>query len=169
MAGYADGDDDFSDNDLDDLPVGALAELENNAIQLTQTQTRPKAAPSSDYGDDFDDEDLDDAVVIDESRSTPAVIHNHIRHAASSPARRGPYQQQPGTNSYMPNRQRPNVPLFHQSPSVPLGTLTIPRSTPISVRPGSQQAPIGDRPVDLMREVEEVSNNLQWFDCADLS
>jgi hypothetical protein len=73
MAGHDDGESNYDNDDLDDLPSDALIELENNAIQFTQAQ-RVKAAPSSDYGDDFEDEDLDDAVVIDESRSTPAIV-----------------------------------------------------------------------------------------------
>jgi hypothetical protein len=78
MAAQTDGEN-FSDDDLDDLPLAALDELENHAIRLTQaaqtrTQGRREAPPSSDYGDDFDDEDLDDAVVIDEARSAPAIV-----------------------------------------------------------------------------------------------
>lgn len=73
MASQDDGDELFSDDDLDDLPPNALEELEENAIRQTQHQTQATLIvgprPSSNYGDEFDDDDLDDAVVIDETRS----------------------------------------------------------------------------------------------------
>jgi hypothetical protein len=78
MASQDDGDELFSDGDLDDLPPNALEELENNAIRQTQHQTQAtlivEPLPSSDYGDEFDDDDLDDAVVIDETGGVPNLF-----------------------------------------------------------------------------------------------
>src|SRR3954467_9686837 len=110
MAGYAHGDNNFSDDEFEDafgdLPDNALLELENNAIQFTQVnaQVRVKAAPSSDYGDDFDDEDLDDAVVIDESRSTAIPVHN--RNNSGPVSQRENLGQQRVGNSGLASRQR---------------------------------------------------------------
>jgi hypothetical protein len=96
------GDNNFSDDDFDDLPNDYLAELEHNAVQFTQAQTQPRVlnqpatvngAPSSDYGDDIDDEDLDDAVVIDESRSTPATIPNLQRDLTGEAVQREQFRQ----------------------------------------------------------------------------
>jgi hypothetical protein len=75
MAGLDDGEDFFSDDDLDGLPQNALDELEHNAILYTQHQTQAtqlvKDHPSSDYGDGLEDEDLDDAVVINGATGVP--------------------------------------------------------------------------------------------------
>lgn len=60
-AGAMDEDDfDFSDSDLDDLPVNTLQHLEANAIRATQHPAQ--VAPESDYGLDDGDEvvNLDD-------------------------------------------------------------------------------------------------------------
>jgi len=158
--GHSNGDHDFSDDDLDDIPLGQLAELEHNAIQFTQavnTNTQGQGgwmkgagtgAPSSDYGDDFDDEDLDDAVVIDESRSTPAAIPTHSRTFQNPSQRETGLPHHFGNSS---NRQRPDVPPFQASRiSRPL------RSNSIPVRQGSQQPLGGAEPADLLRELEEV-------------
>jgi hypothetical protein len=78
MAVQDDGDDYFSDSELDELPQNALDELENNAILHTQHQTQAtqliNPPQSSDYGDGFDDDDLDDAVVIDEAQGVPERV-----------------------------------------------------------------------------------------------
>lgn len=65
MAGHHDGEDFFSDDDLDTLPQNAFDELEQTAIRQTQATQLIKGPPSSNYGDEFDDEDLDDAEVFD--------------------------------------------------------------------------------------------------------
>lgn len=113
MAGFADGENNFSDDDLDDLPANALQELENNAIQFTQaaTQAYVKAPPSSDYGDEFDDDDLDDAVVIDEARSAPAVNPILSRGPQSQVAQREQFRQQRyGAPTGVPNLPKPSAP-----------------------------------------------------------
>lgn len=58
----------YSDDDLDDLPLNTLNELESNAIEFTQRQQATHEI-SSDYGDDLHDDIFDDAVVIDESKT----------------------------------------------------------------------------------------------------
>jgi hypothetical protein len=105
MAGYADGENNFSDDEFDHLPANALEELENNAIQFTQGCVRVNAAPSSDYGDEFDDEDLDDAVVIDEARSAPAVIPTLNRGLQSQAAQREQFRQK---RYGLPSNPNPN-------------------------------------------------------------
>lgn len=78
--------DDFSDDGFDDLNVTTLQELENNAIQLTQTQhlapTRPVLVNDDDYG--LEDDDLDDTVVIDEAAQLP-VRHSVERQSPAQP------------------------------------------------------------------------------------
>lgn len=78
MDGQDDGEDYFSDSELDELPQNALDELEHNAILHTQHQTQAtqiiNVPPSSDYGDVFDDDNLDDAVVIDEAQGVPERV-----------------------------------------------------------------------------------------------
>lgn len=73
MAGLEQGEDFFSDDDLDALPQNALDELEQNAILHTQHQTQATLIlgdpQSSDYGDGLDEDDLDDAVVIDKAQN----------------------------------------------------------------------------------------------------
>lgn len=120
MASY--DEDTFSDwGELENLPVDTLAELENNAIQFTQAQqpARP-VAPSSDYGDDFDDEDLDDNVVIDESRSTPAINPTFQPRRSSQQFNQNNFPQRPASSaiSYSAVEQRsrpPPPPRFSQS------------------------------------------------------
>jgi hypothetical protein len=112
MAGHEDGESNYDDDDLDDITTDALIELENNAIQFTQAQ-RVKAAPSSDYGDDFEDEDLDDAVVIDESRSKPAIIPSLRQNVPGLATQHEQFRQQrygEANSSNLANRQRRNLP-----------------------------------------------------------
>jgi hypothetical protein len=183
MANYADVDHDFSDDDFNDLPTDALAELENNAIQFTQSvipqpqayvqaqvqaQPKPGAVPSSDYGDDFDDDDLDDAVVIDESRSTPAALASHIQNGTGPAVRKDAYQPKfgnglplgndsfLGNNSSLKILQRANVPFFHRHSGAPSGSIPSTNIDAMPVRPGSQQVPLVNGAADLMRELEEV-------------
>lgn len=160
MAGYASGDHDFSDDEFDLLPLGELADLEEKAIQFTQaaatTQAEPRSkiiAPSSDYGDDFDDEDFDDAVVIDESRSTPAVLPAQIRNPPAL-AEREPYRQT--AIPYAESRSKPNVPLFQPGRANLSRNPPIPSSNSIPLRTGSQQDPVYIRDADLRQELEEV-------------
>ncbi|KAG9243376.1 DNA repair protein-like protein Rad26 [Calycina marina] len=173
MSPYADGENNFSDDDLDLLQLDDLAELENNAIQFTQValaltqaaaypvQPPSRApAPSSDYGDDFDDEDLDDAVVIDESRSTPAIVPNLAQHI-SRPTSRSVYapvsqqgQSQYGSNTSLNNRPRPNIPLFQ--PSIQTGALPIPQRLSSRHSQASQSDTASYYPTDLIRELEEL-------------
>lgn len=154
MAGHADAESNFSDDDLDDLPPNALQELENNAIRLTQaanTQGRREVPPSSDYGDDFDDEDLDDAVVIDEARSAPAIVPALHRANVSKASQR---EQQlintrPFSNTFNASRQRQDALLQQPGPA------GIPRKQPVLARQGSE-AQVKDEAALLRRQVEEV-------------
>ena len=173
MPSYADGENNFSDDDLDDLPLNALTELENNAIQSTQaacTSTQPIAqpsgqtnranAPSSDYGDDFDDEDLDDAVVVDESRSTPAIIPSLAQHISRPPrSQYAPRTQhgstQPQSHDSLNNRARPSVPLF-QPPTRTNNPPQSQRGVSPNLSQGSQLFPALDNPAELLRQFEEV-------------
>ena len=164
MAGFADGENNFSDDELDDLPANALQELENNAIQFTQaaTQAWVKVPPSSDYGDEFDDEDLDDAVVIDEARTAPAVNPISNRGAQSQTARREQFRQQrygalnnPNTN--LINRSRSNVPPTRDQPNrdwppVPVHTQ---QHESMVARQGSLPES-SDKVDDLQRQIQEV-------------
>jgi hypothetical protein len=164
MAGHDDGDDFFSDDGLDNLPHDALTELENNAIHFTQAQhpAHLTAPPSSDYGDDFEDDDLDDAVVIDESRSTPAINPGFQRSKPGHTIQRDQLQQQrpvPSSNPNIANRQGQNAPLpprFSQvtrlHPPVP-----IPQHESMVVEQGSQPSAGPDDQVEsLQRQIEEV-------------
>jgi hypothetical protein len=163
MAGYAHGENNFSDDDLDDLPIDALAELEHNAIQFTQaanTQARPKPAPapapSSDYGDDFDDEDLDDAVVIDESRNTPAIVTAFSRNNPGPPTEREQFRQQRyGNNNGLANPQRPDIPLYQKN-RAPLSSNTASCNNGVTVKPESQVV-VSDDAEELRRQLEEVA------------
>lgn len=166
MAGHDDGESAYDDDDLDDLPSDALVELENNAIQFTQAQ-RVKAAPSSDYGDDFEDGDLDDAVVIDESRSTPA-----LRQTVPGPAiqheqfRRQRYGM--ANNSNLANRQRYNPPpKFNESSRLPSGPI-VQHADKVEQGTGEQAA--GSDVLSLQRQVEEVvSPNLNYLPSLTIS
>jgi hypothetical protein len=163
MAGHEQEEDDFFDVDLDDIPLEALTELENDAIQFTQAATQAQlkpAAPSSDYGDDIDDEDLDDAVIIDESRSTPVNIPANNRVNTSQATQREPLRQQPhGSNNSVAHRQRPNVPLFHPIECIPI---TNSSSTWVSAKPASRPAATSEAEA-LRRQLEEVIPTPQRF------
>ncbi|SRR6266536_2951073 len=164
MAGHDDGDEFFSDDDLDALPHDALAELENNAIQFTQAQqpTLLKAPPSSDYGDDFEDEDLDDAVVIDESRSTPAIIPALHRKSQGQAAQQERFRQrQRGTanSPSLANRQRlPDFvpPRFSQPSQVLLRVPIAPNDSMVAQQGSQPDSGIEDKVDSLQRQIEEV-------------
>jgi len=159
MAGYADGENNFSDDDLDDLPFNALAELENNAILSTQAANthpprKPVAAPSSDYGDDFDDEDLDDAVIIDESRSTPSTTRN-----VAGPTLQRPQNTQPtGSKSSYGNPQRPVLQAIRERDHIALPQRD---SQPRPSQSSQQPAFVLDS-ADLMRQIAEVSFTIPY-------
>ena len=156
MAGHDDGGSNYGDDDLDALAHDTLIELENNAIQATQAQ-RVQAAPSSDYGDDeFQEEDFDDAVVIDESRSTPAIVSSLRQNVPGPATQHEQFRQQrygAGNNSSLASRQRYNPPPKFNEPSrVP--------SVPIvqNIRPvhqGGEEAQVPDV-LSLQRQIEEV-------------
>ena len=152
MAGYED-DEDWFDNDLDDLPVDALAELEHNAIQFTQAV---KAPPSSDYGDEFEDDDLDDAVVIDEARSAavPPALHRNI--AGQSTQREQFREQRYGTPRNRP-QQETALSVSHRPSPQPLSIPNGPRESKVA-KQGSSPAP--DYQVEaLQKQIQEVSHN----------
>lgn len=169
MAGYVHGENNFSDDDLDELPLNTLAELEHNAIQFTQaanTQAPLKPAPapasaappSSDYGDDFEDEDLDDAVVVDESRSTPALITTLNGNHRGPATQREPFRQQRYGNpssSGLKNPQRPDVPLYLPNRDNILGSSAGPQNDAVTVKLESQVANADDTE-GLRRQLEEV-------------
>ena len=165
MAGHADGESNFSDDDLDDLPITALDELENNAIRLTQaahthTQTRRDAPPSSDYGEDFDDEDLDDAVVIDEARSAPAIVPALYRAPLSQTSQREHQFLRPQFGSTS-NKSRPRQDaLLHQPNRDRLPSPTgLPTKRPVPVQQASQaqeQVQRTDEAALLRRQLDEV-------------
>jgi hypothetical protein len=173
MAAHDDGGNNYDDDDLDHLPTDALLELENNAIQFTQAQ-RAKAAPSSDYGDDFEDEDLDNAVVIDESRSTPAVVQVLRQHGSGPATQHEQFRQQRYGASSTPSlasRQRHNLPPKFNNPSgLPAAPIT---QLPQQAEPGeAQQA--GSDVLSLQRQVAEVIVSLlsivywiSWFLAAE--
>jgi hypothetical protein len=125
MAGFADGENNFSDDDLDDLPANALQELENNAIQFTQAATQAQliAPLSSDYGDEFDEEDLDDAVVIDEARSAPAVNTIINRGLQSEVTQRESFRQQRYGAPDIPNLDNRSRSIPGPAPNKPLQDL----------------------------------------------
>lgn len=167
MAGYEDGENNFSDDDLDFLPDNALEELESNAIiQFTQaaTQAQRKAPPpSSDYGDEFDDEDLDDAVVIDEERSAPAVIPALNRNTPGQATQREQFQQRrygstvSNLSPHLPNRQRPEPPPVLNQPNRDrlLGSVSIPQVGSLLAQQGSQTG-AADKVDDLQKQIQEV-------------
>jgi hypothetical protein len=162
MAGQNEGDDFFSDNDLDALPQNALDELENNAILHTQRFTQAtqiiRAPPSSDYGDLFDDDDLDDAVVFDEAQGLPDRLQPlHSRNAGSvsqqEDFRKARYGGSNNINSLI---DRPVI----QKPSIPTDSARRPQQ---HAYPEGQRVafPIQGRPDptidELQRQVQEVS------------
>ena len=166
---------DFSDDELDSLPADALVELENNAIQFTQAHTQAryskpattvKAAPSSDYGDEIGEEDLDDAVIIDESRSTPAIIQGLQRNVPAQAVQREQFRQQRyGTitnpQTTLADRQRnrpihPPPPRFSQA-NRPTQRARIPQNDSMVAEQGSQPSVAGDNAADeLRRQFQEV-------------
>jgi hypothetical protein len=162
MAGHDDEENFFDDDDLDALPHDALIELENNAIQFTQAQmnytSKVKAAPSSDYGDDFEDADLDDAVVIDESRSTPAIIPTLRRNVPGPATQQEHFRQQRHDtvdNPNLANRQRYNPPAkFNEtnrlSPPAPIAPYEP------KVEQGNREQAPGPDISSLQRQIEEV-------------
>ncbi len=165
MAGYDDEENFFNDDDLDALPHDALAELENNAIQFTQAQTqaaRLKAPPSSDYGDDFEDEDLDDAVVVDESRSTPAINSYLQRNVSRQASQREQFRpQHNGTirhpNPNLANRQRQNRPPKLSQPTRFPSHVPVPQNDSMVAQKGSRPSSAPNTEVKrLQRMVEEV-------------
>lgn len=130
MAGQDDGDNYFSDSELDELPQNALDELENNAILHTQHQTQAtqiiNLPPSSDYGDGFDDDDLDDAVVIDEAQGVPERVL-----ALQSPS--GPNTQ----------REQFRSGRYGEPANIsPLADRTLKHNWTLEKRPGVQDAPV---------------------------
>jgi len=151
-----DYDETFDDFDLDDLPNDALEELESNAIHFTQAQLNEQASAhivkreSSDYGDDFGDDDLDNNVVIDESRSTPALNpsfqprqstqHNKLPQRSASKA--------PSGHAKAEGRSARPPPLFNESqlPS------TLPQGDARAQVHGSQL----DKVAELQRQLDEV-------------
>lgn len=157
--GHDSGESYFDDDDLDTLPADALLELENNAIQFTQfTQAhRAKAAPSSDYGDDFEDEDLDDAVVIDESRSTPAILPIPRQNALGQATQHERFRQQrygTANSTNLANRPRYNPPpKFNDSSRLP--SAPIAQIAPVLDQQAEQQTPLPD-PTILQRQIDEV-------------
>lgn len=162
MAGHGDGGELFSDDDLDDLPNDALAELESNAIRSTQAfnQAAIKVPPSSDYGDDFEDEDLDDAVVIDESKSAAAVVRPLYRSnpgqnllRESLHAERQDPRHQPGTN--LVNRQRSSNQSLTASINSSSTRSTSQNVDSLAVDQGSQPAK-GDPVETLQKQMREV-------------
>lgn len=168
MAGFADGENNFSDDDLDDLPANALQELENNAIQFTQaaTQAQVKAPPSSDYGDEFDDEDLDDAVVIDEAKSAPAVNPILNRGPQSQVAQRERFRQQrygAPRDPNLDNRPRPSAPPTLNQPNRdrPHVPVQIQQHESMLAQQGSlpESSDDGD---DLQKQIQEVRFSLQY-------
>ena len=159
MAGFADGENNFSDDDLDDLPTNALQELENYAIQYTQeTQSRLKAPPSSDYGDEFDDEDLDDAVVVDEAKSARAVNSIFNRGLRSEATQREQFRQQRYGAPSNSNLPRPAPPTFNQrNRGPPSGPLEIQQHESTLAQQGSLQES-GRKMDNLQRQIDELRN-----------
>ncbi|RFU30308.1 hypothetical protein B7463_g6024, partial [Scytalidium lignicola] len=172
MEGNFDGDD-FDDDALDLLPANALEELENNAIQYTQAQTQAahlKPPPSSDYGDDFEDDDLDDAVVIDEARSTPAVVtgirRNILPHASPKENRRQQWDNLAGNAALattLANRQRLNgsvaVPIQSSRPVSNATSITQAFSTqpdPVSANQSAKLEELQKQIEELRRERNEL-------------
>lgn len=166
MAGHDDGGNFFSDDSLDDLAPTDLEQLENNAIQFTQGAVHVKGPPSSDYGDDFDD-DLDDAVVIDEARSSPAVLPALQRNNAGQATPVQFRQQRFGTVGHpsepgnKPQRQEPAPPIFRR-PSRPPSPFH--QNTPIQIQHSIQIADGSHEKLeDLQKQIEEVS--IQGLGC----
>lgn len=168
MAGREEDEDCFDDADLDGLPDAELLELENDAIQYTQARTQATrgklAAPSSDYGDDFDDEDFDEEIVIDESRSTPAIIAPFHRNIPGQATPQEQFRQQRygsannvSSLTQLANRSRPTPPKFnetiqtHRPPAVPLNDSVV-------AEQGSQPSDASDDKVEsLQKQLQQVT------------
>lgn len=163
MAGH-DEEDYFDDDDLDALPDSEFVELENKAIQFTQAQTqatRAVVAPSSDYGDDFDEVDFDDdAVVVDESRSTPAIVTSIHRGIPGQATQQEQFRQQRygtvnSSNSItqLANRPRPTPPRFNEKIQVRRPAV-VPLNDSIVAQQGSQVSDVNVE--SLQKQLEEV-------------
>ena len=169
MEVHEDEENPFSDDDLDELPPNAFAELENNAIRATQAPTqvigtRVTAPTSSDYGDDFEDEDLDDAVVIDEAKSAPAVIPARHSHAKGQASQRERFRQQrygtisnpnPSLANRHPYSASPASSSLHQPSRFPPRILT-PQNESMVAQQGSQPEAADPKVESLQRQVEQV-------------
>jgi hypothetical protein len=161
----SDDDESFDEFDLNDLPEDALDELESNAIQFTQAQhnapstSRVVAAAGSDYGDDFEDDDLDDNVVIDESRSTPALNPTfqprHSSQHSKLPQRSASVA--PVSQINFERRSVPPPPLFNHSQQ----SIVLPQC-------GSEPPPYGsqtDKLTELQRQLDAVGTPCgKWLD-----
>lgn len=165
MTGH-DEDDFFSDDiDLNELGNDYLTELENNAIQFTQAQARTKVAPSSDYGDGIDDEDVDDAVVIDESKSTPAINSALQRNLPGQPQREHFHQfrQHDGLGTIsnpraqLPNRQPANGPQsqFDQR-QVPSSRVAVAQHDSMLAQQGSLPSFADEGLESMQKQIQEV-------------
>ena len=156
MAARNIGGSNYSDDDLDELDIGTLAELEQNAIQLTQKAGHIKAAPSSDYGD-FDNDDLDDAVLIDEARSAPAVAQVISRTVQGPTTQREQFRTQrygdqiPQIAS-RPRDKLPPPPRWQHPKGVAQASQT--QNESLVVRQGSH--PSADQVESLQKQIEEV-------------
>ncbi|KAF8858325.1 hypothetical protein BDZ45DRAFT_674110 [Acephala macrosclerotiorum] len=167
MAGYDDDEEVFDDDDFDALPDDAFVELENNAIQFTQAQTQAArgkvVAPSSDYGDDLDDVDFDEDVLIDEARSTPAIIAPPPRSIPVHATQQEQFRQQRYENannsnpvSQLANRTRPTPPRFTESDHVH-PPVAIPLNDSVVAEQGSQPSAASDIKVEnLQKQLEEL-------------
>ncbi|CAG8973689.1 hypothetical protein HYALB_00006959 [Hymenoscyphus albidus] len=169
MAGL-DEEDYFSDDVdvLNGLGNDYLTELENNAIQFTQAQARTKVAPSSDYGDGIDDEDFDDAVVIDESRSIPAITSALQRNVPGQSSERGHFrqfrQQHDGLGTIsnpraqLADRQLANIPpapQFDHSRQIP-NRVVVAQHDSMLAEQGSQPS-FPDEGIELMqKQIQEL-------------
>ncbi|CZR64986.1 related to protein UVS-3 (presumed DNA repair and checkpoint control protein) [Phialocephala subalpina] len=167
MAGYDDDEEVFDDDDFDALPDDAFVELENNAIQFTQAQTQAAqgkvVAPSSDYGDDLDDVDFDEDIIVDEARSTPAIIAPPPRNNQGHPTQQEQFRQQrygatsnSNSISQLANRTRPTPPRFNVSNYV-RPPAAIPLNDSVVAEQGSQHSAASDVKVEsLQKQLEEL-------------
>lgn len=172
MTGHDEDDFGSDDLDLDDLGNDYLTELENNAIQFTQAQARTKVVPSSDYGDGIDDEDFDDAVVIDESRSTPAISTALQRNLPGQPPREHFHQfrqQHDGLGTIsnpraqLPNRQQlaslPPPPQSNHPRQVPVQN-AITQHDSMVAQQGSQ---LNEGMESMQKQIQEVRLYIKTF------
>ena len=164
MAGYDDGDSIYGDDDLDALPEDTLDQLENNAILFTQAQTQaplPHHPPTSDYGDDFDDEDLDDAVVIDESRSTPAVNVYNNRHVPGHSSQQFRPPQYGSANSALSSKLRSNPP-----PKLNQSSSRYPRPPVVTENGSLRIEQASAPPTQSISEVERLRHMVEEVNCS---